>query len=138
MLVSIGNWALCDGTRAGGVGVTGLKFRVERLIQVQQIFRANQVSTYNRGNRNTKLTFDVIQTFATPDDADEFVLNQEIQIPSSGLVTLTAVKPNGQKVVRYLPGGKLESHELVEQIGVTTRYQYVIVGGIMQTAMPSN
>jgi hypothetical protein len=137
MLVSIGNWALCDGTRAGGVGVTKLKFRVERLIQVQQIFRANQVLTLDRGNRKTTITFDVIQTFPTQDDADEFILTQETNIPSSGIVKLTAVKPNGQKVVRYLPGGKLGSHELVEQIGVTTRYQYVLVGGIIQTAVPA-
>jgi hypothetical protein len=138
MLVSIGNYDLCDGTRAGGVGTTRLRFRVERKLQVQEIFRAQEVSTFDRGNRKTTVTFEVSQTFPSQEEADVFVLTQEDNIPSKGIVTFTAIKPNGQKVVRYLAGGKVESHELVEQIGVTTRYQYTIVGGTIQQAAPSN
>ena len=138
MLVSIGNYALCDGTRSGGVGVTRLRFRVDRKLQVAEIFRAPEVTTFDRGNRKTTVTFEVSQTFDTLEDADVFVLTQEDNIPGTGLVTFTATKPNGQKVVRYLAGGKIQSHELLEQIGVTTRYQYIIVGGTIQQAVPSN
>ena len=67
-----------------------------------------------------------------------FILQQEGNIPSSGIVTFTAVKPNNQQVVRYLAGGKVQSHELIEQIGVTTRYQYTIVGGEITSAKPAN
>jgi hypothetical protein len=78
------------------------------------------------------------RTFATQDEADVFVLEHEETVPSSGLVAFTAFQPNGQKVVRYLAGGKVDSHELVEQIGVTTRHQYTIVGGTIQQAAPAN
>ena len=138
MLVSIGTYPLCDGTRSGGVGVTRLRFRVQGKIQIAEIFRAEEVSTFDRGNRETMVTFQVTQTFATLEEADFFVLTQEDNIPSTGVVTFTATKRNGQKVVRYLAGGKVQSHELVEQIGVTTRYQYTIVGGEIQQAIPSN
>lgn len=138
MLISIGNYALCDGTRAGGVGATRLRFRVDRKIQVQDIFRADQVVTFDRGNRKTTVSFEVAQTFPTQEEADIFILTQEDNIPSSGIVTFTATKPNGQQVVRYLADGKMPSHELIEQIGVTTRYQYTIVGGEIQQSMPSS
>jgi len=49
----------------------------------------------------------------------------------------TAYQPNGQKVVRYLADGKVRAHELVEQIGVTTRHEYVIVGGVIQMGVPA-
>jgi hypothetical protein len=54
------------------------------------------------------------------------------------VVTFTAFQPNGQKVVRYLAGGKIDTHELLEQIGVTTRHQYTIVGGTIQQSAPAN
>ena len=138
MLISIGTYALCDGTRAGGVGVTRLRFRVDRKIQVQEVFRASEVVTFDRGNRKTTVSFEVIQTFPDQESADVFVLTQEDNIPATGVVTFSATRPNGQKVVRYLAGGKLERHELIEQIGITTRYQYTIVGGTIQAALPAN
>ncbi len=84
------------------------------------------------------MTFEVSQTFPTLEEADVFVLTQEDNIPSSGIVTFTATKQNGQKVVRYLSGGKVHSHELVEQIGVTTRYRYTIIGGTIQQTQPAD
>jgi len=138
MLVSIGTYALCDGTRAGGVGTARLRFRVKRKLQVQEIFRAEQVITFDRGNRETTATFEVTRTFETQEEADVFVLEHEETIPSSGVVSFTAFMPNGQKVVRYLAGGMLEQHELVEQIGVTTRHQYTIVGGTITQTQPTN
>jgi len=138
MLISIGNYFLCDGTRSGGVGVTRLRFRVDRKLQVAEVFRAQEIETFDRGNRKTTVTFEVSQTFDTLEDADIFVITREESIPSAGIVTLTATKPNGQKVARYLAGGKVQSHELLEQIGVTTRYQYIIVGGAIQSTPPNN
>ena len=138
MLISIGNYNLCDGSRAGGVGTTRLRFRVRRKIQVQEGFRAEQVVTFDRGNRETTAIFEVTRTFGSQEEADVFVLEHEDAIPASGLVSFTAFKPNGQKVVRYLAGGKVERHELVEQIGVTTRHQYNIVGGTIQQAAPAS
>jgi hypothetical protein len=137
MLVSIGTFQLCDGTRSGGVGVTRLRFRVERKIQVAELFRGEEVETFDRGNRETTVNFEVSRTFATQEAADVYVLEHEETVPSSGIVTFTAFQPNGQKVVRYLADGKVRNHELVEQIGVTTRHEYVIVGGEIQQALPA-
>jgi len=118
------------------VGVTRLRLKVDRKIQVAEVFRAEEIETFDRGNRETTATFEVLQTFPTLEEADVFVLTQEDNIPSSGTVTFTATKPNGQKVVRYLAGGKVHHHELVEQIGVTTRYRYTIIGGTIQQTQP--
>jgi hypothetical protein len=137
MLVSIGSFPLCDGTRANGVGLTNLRFKVDRKIQVAEVFRGPEVETFDRGNRKTTATFEIIRTFASQEAADVYVLNHDATIPSSGLVAFTAIQPNGQKVVRYLPGGVVQSHELLEQIGVTTRHHYTLIGGIMQQAPPS-
>jgi hypothetical protein len=120
------------------VGVTRLRFKVERKVQVVEAFRAWEISTFDRGNRKSVCTFEVSRTFATQEAADVFVLTLEDSLPSSGIVTFTAFLPNGQKVARYLAGGKVESHELVEQIGVTTRHRYTITGGMIQQTLPAN
>jgi len=138
MLVSIGTFSLCDGTRSGGVGVTRLRFRVHRKIQVAEVFRAEEVETFDRGNRETTVIFEISRTFPTQEVADVYVLQHEDTVPSVGIVTFTAFQPNGQKVVRYLADGKVQTHELVEQIGVTTRHQYTIIGGTIQQAMPAS
>jgi hypothetical protein len=138
MLVSIGTFQLCDGTRSGGVGVTRLRFRVQRKIQVAECFRAEEVETFDRGNRETFVTFEISRTFATQEAADVYVLQHEETVPSSGVVTFTAFQPNGQKVIRYLADGKVRAHELVEQIGVTTRHQYAVIGGTIQQAVPAS
>jgi hypothetical protein len=138
MLVSIGTYQLCDGSRSGGVGLTRLRFRVQRKIQVAEIFRGDEVDTFDRGNRETTVTFEISRTFPTQDAADVYVLQHEDTVPSSGIVTFTAFQANGQKVVRYLADGKVRVHELVEQIGVTTRHQYTIIGGTIQQPAPAS
>jgi hypothetical protein len=138
MLVSIGTFQLCDGTRSGGVGVTRLHFRVTRKIQLAELFRGPEVETFDRGNRETTVTFEVFRTFPTQEAADVYVLQHEGTLPSSGIVTFTAFQPNGQKVVRYLADGKVRLHQLVEQIGVTTRHQYIIIGGEIQLSLPAS
>jgi len=138
MLVSIGTFQLCDGTRSGGVGVTRLHFRVTRKIQLAELFRGAEVETFDRGNRETTATFEVSRTFPTQEAADVYVLQHESTLPSSGIVTFTAFQPNGQKVVRFLADGKVRLHQLVEQIGVTTRHQYIIIGGAIQLSLPAS
>jgi len=138
MLVSIGSFPLCDGTRSGGVGVTRLRFRVQRMIQVADVFRGAEVETFDRGNRETTVTFEVSRTFTTQEAADVYVLQHEDIIPSSGIVTFVAFQPNGQIIARYLADGKVRTHELVEQIGVTTRHQYTIIGGTIQQTVPAS
>jgi len=138
MLVSIGNYALCDGTRAGGVGVSRLRLHIDRQIQVQDLFRAPTVTTFDRGNRRVTVTFDVSRTFPSQDAADIFILTHEDTLPASGIVTFTAFKTNGQTMIRWLAGGKVQSHELVQQIGVTTCHQYVIVGGAIVLTKPAS
>jgi len=138
MLLSIGTFQLCDGTRSGGIGVTRLRFRVQRKIQVSEVFRAEEVETFDRGNRETTVTFEISRTFPNQQAADVYVLQHEETVPATGIVTFTAYQPNGQKVVRYLADGKVRQHELVEQIGVTTRHQYTIIGGTIQQAVPAS
>lgn len=137
MLVSIGNYNLCDGTRSGGVGTSGLRFRVERAIQVFAPLRAVDPQTFDRAGRKVTLSFSVARTHASQDAADVFVLEHEDTLPSSGIVTITARKPNGQTIVRYVPNGKITDHQLDEQIGVTTRHSYTLVGGRPTSVKPA-
>jgi hypothetical protein len=118
--------------------VTRLRFSVHRKIQTAEIFRAEEIETFDRGNRETEVTFEVSRTFANQEAADVFILQHETTLPSVGIVTFSAFLPNGQKVVRYLAGGKVRLHALVEQIGVTTRHQYTIIGGNIQSTVPAN
>lgn len=137
MLVSIGTFNLCDGTRLNGVGLTNLRFRVDREIQIAQVFRAPAIETFERGNRRTIATFEISRTFPTLGAADSFILTHEETIPASALVTFIAVLTNGQRVLRYLPNGNTKSVDLVAQIGLTTRHQYTIIGGIMTSISPN-
>jgi hypothetical protein len=138
MLVSIGTYALCDGTREGGVATSKLRITVDRKIQVQDIFRATEVETFDRGNRKTEVGFDVSYTFPDLATAELFALSQEENIPATGIVTFTLVNVNGQKQYRYLPDGKVTQHKLTEQMGVTMTYTYTLVGGIIQQAKPAS
>jgi hypothetical protein len=138
MLVSIGTFNLCDGTRLNGVGLTNLRFKVDRKIQVAEVFRAPAVLAFDRGNRQTTASFEISRTFPDLGSADAFTLTHEESIPTSpALVTFIAVLTNGQKVLRYLPSGTVSSVELASQIGLTTRHQYSIVGGIVTSVAPN-
>jgi hypothetical protein len=138
VLVTIGNWACCDGTREGGVGTSRLRFRVARKLQTAEIFRAPTVNIFQRGNTKTTLTFEVVRTFPDQKSADLYALQHETLVPITGLITFTSFATNGQKTIRYLNPGFVESHELVEQIGVTTRHQYQIIGGAVTATMPGS
>jgi hypothetical protein len=134
MLISIGNYKLVDGTPSGGLGLTGLRFSVRRKIQIVEPLRAEQAEPINRGNKITTCRFSVIRNFATQDTADVFLLMHESDLPDSGLVTFIAIRSNGQRVLRYLTAGVIESQDMTPQIGLTTVHSYTLVGGLMTTA----
>lgn len=138
MLITIGNWACCDGTREGGVGTSRLRFRVDRKLQAQEIFRAAAITVFPRGNTKTTVTFEVSRTFPDQKTADLYALQHETLVPATGLITFTSVATNGQKTVRYLNPGYVLSHELISMIGITTRHQYQIIGGAVTATMPSS
>ncbi len=134
MLVSIGAYKLVDGTPQGGVGLTGLRFTVRRRIQVVEPLRAEQAAPINRANKITTCKFSVIRNFPTQDAADVFLLMHESDLPDSGLVTFVALKSNGQRVLRRLTAGVIETQDMTPQIGLTTVHSYTLVGGLMTTA----
>ena len=131
MLVSIGSYKLVDGTPQGGIGLTGLRFSVKRKIQVTYPLRSEQGAPINRANKITTCAFSVIRNFPTQDAADVFLLMHESNLPDSGVVTFIAVKENGQKVLRYLTAGVIESQDMTPQIGLTTVHSYKLIGGLM-------
>jgi len=135
MLVTIGNYNLVDGTPQGGLGLTGLRFSVKRKIQIVEPLRSEQAAPINRANKLTTCTFSVIRNFPTQDAADVFLLMHESDLPDSGVVTFIALKNNGQKVLRYLTAGVIQSQDMTPQVGLTTVHSYTIAGGLM-TSMP--
>ncbi len=137
MLVTIGNWACCNGTRHGGVGVSRLRFRVERTLQIAEVFRASKVEIFPRGNTKTTVTFEVARTFHDQATADLYALQHETLVPQTGVIMFTSFATNGRRTVRYLNPGYVLSHELISMIGITTRHQYQIVGPAVTSAPPT-
>ena len=124
MLIAIGAYKLCNGTRAGGVGVTGLRFRVDRAIDIVAPIGAADPQTLDRNGRKVQMSFSITRTHESADAAEQFVIAHESEVPATGIVKLTA-----GPIVRHIPNGKVTSHELSSQNGSTTIHAYTIVGG---------
>ena len=97
---------------------------MRRKIQIVEPLRSEQATPINRANKVTTCTFSVIRNFGTQDEADVFLLMHESDLPDGGVVTFIAVKANGQKVLRRLTAGVIQSQDMTPQIGLTTVHRY--------------
>jgi hypothetical protein len=124
MLVSIDTYSICNGTLAGGVSVSTLHFKIDRTIDVVIPIGQVNPATFDRVCRRLDMTFQVKRTHASIDAAELFILDLDDNLPSAGIVKVTLAGG-----VRYIPNGKVPTHELVQQLGATTFHNYTIVGG---------
>ena len=115
------------------IPLANLRLSGSRAIQDAQFFRATNCVFYDRGNRRTEVTFDTTRLFASPVDAESFLLMHETQFPGRGLVTFIAGQKTGQTASRYLANAVVESVQS-SLSGCTTRHRYRIVGGIMSAS----
>ncbi len=127
MLVSIGAYDICDGTLAGGVAVSDLRLKSDRLFDWVVPIGDVDCILLDRVNSKTDLTFIVKRTHASKPTAEQFILQLDTLLPTSGTVTLTTTGPSPD--TRVIETGYLLDHSLVQEDGATTYHQYHVVGG---------
>jgi hypothetical protein len=129
MLVSIGTYAICDGTLAGGVAISGLLLKSDRLFEFVIPIGDSEVYALNfdRVNSKTDLTFTVGRTWGSVALAETFILQLDTLLPSTGVITLTTTGPSPD--TRVIENGVVMDHTLISESGATTFHKYHIVGG---------
>src|SRR6266403_5119933 len=127
MLVSIGAYKICDGTLTGGVAVSDLRLKSDRLFEFVVPIGDVDSLLFDRINSKTDLTFTVKRTFADKATTETFILQLDNNLPISGAITLTTTGPTPD--TRVIPNGYLVDHSLLGEYGATIFYQYHIIGG---------
>lgn len=127
MLVSIGSYAICDGTLPGGVAISDLRLTGDRIWDFVVPVGDVDAILFDRVNTTCDLTFTVKRTFPGKATAEKFILQQDTLLPVSGTVTITTTGPT--PATRVIPNGFIVDHALVAEQGATTFHQYHIVGG---------
>ena len=127
MLVSIGAYDICDGTLAGGVAVSDLRLKSDRLFDWVVPIGDVDVLLLDRINSKTDVTFIVKRTHASKLLSEQFILQLDANLPTSGTVTFTTTGPS--PATRVIPNGFILDHSLVGEYGATTFHQYHVVGG---------
>ncbi len=127
MLISIGAYDICDGTLTGGVAISDLRLKSDRLFEFVVPIGDVDCTLFDRVNSKTDLSFTVQRTHANQIVAETFILQLDNNLPTSGAVTLTTTGPTPD--TRVIETGYLVGHELVDERGATTIHQYHITGG---------
>ena len=127
MTVSIGAYVLCDGTLENGVAVSDLRVNQRLIADVVPILEGVSPQIYDRIGRPCTYTFTVKRTHPDVATSEEFLIGLEDAIPASGTISITTTGPGSTSF--DIPNGKVQSHELVQEIGATTFHQYSIIGG---------
>lgn len=127
MLISIGSYEICDGTLAGGVAISDLRPTNNRLFDVVVPLDDSDTTLFDRVNTTCDLTLTVKRTFSSVANAEQFIVQLDTNLPTSGTVTFTTTGPS--PVTRTIPNGAIVDHELIRQQGATTFHNYHIIGG---------
>lgn len=127
MLVSIGGYDICDGTLSGGVAVSDLRLKSDRLFEFVVPVGNVDALLFDRVNSKTDFTFTVARTHSDTATSEAFILQLDNALPVSGAVTLTTTGPT--PATRVIENGYLVDHELIAETGATTLHQYHIIGG---------
>jgi hypothetical protein len=127
MLVSIGSYDICDGTLAGGVAISDLTPTNNRLFDVVVPLDDSDTTLLDRVNTTCDLTLTVARSHSSVAVAEQFIVQLDELLPSSGTVTFTTTGPTPS--TRTIPNGYIVDHELIQQQGATTFHNYHIIGG---------
>ncbi len=106
----------------GGSG-SGAEFIASKFVQPN----TSSPKTYDRIGRPCIYSFIVKRTHADADSAEQFIIRLEDAVPSAGTITVTTSDPT--PAAFDIPNAKVQSIDLVQQIGATTFHNYSIIGG---------
>lgn len=123
---------MCDGTLGGGVAVSELRLRLDRLFEV--VIPVDQVSPelFDRTCRKCDITFSVRRVHADAAAAETFLLALEDNLPDNGEIKI-GTDFDSPTDYRVIPNGYVTDYQLLQYIGASTLHQYHIVGGPPQT-----
>ena len=127
MLISIGAYDICDGTLAGGVAISDLRPANNRLFDVVVPLDDSDVTLFDRRTTTCDLTLTIKRTHSSLAAAEQFIVQLDTNLPTSGTVTFTTTGPSA--VTRKVPMGFIVDHALIQEQGATTFHQYHIIGG---------
>jgi hypothetical protein len=122
-------YLLCEGadrTIGKRCGPQGFRKNGRRLLQEEDIFRADAAWQFDRGNRRTVVAFGVSVLFATLEEAEAFVLLHSTELPGQGVVTFEA---GTQGATRTMTGTIVADD--VSYVGASVQIQYEIHGRVM-------
>ncbi len=86
---------------------------------------------FNRIGRPRTYAFTVKRTHPDVESAEIFIIGLEDALPSSGEISISTTGP--VEATFSIPNGKIQSHDLVQQLGATTFHAYSIIGGPPKT-----
>lgn len=127
MLVSIGTYDICDGTLAGGVAVSDLRVRGDRIHDFSVPVGDFDATTFDRFNSTIDFTFTVKRTFTNKATCEKFIVQLDAILPVTGDVTITTTGPS--EATFTIPDSFLVDHALVMEQGATAFHQYHFIGG---------
>jgi hypothetical protein len=127
MLVSIGSYSICDGTLTGGVAVSELRLRLDRLFDFVVPIGDVDSTLLDRVNSTLDASFTVKRTFSDVRAAEKFILQLDATLPVSGTVTFTTTGTGA--FTRTIPDGFIVDHALLLENGATCFHQYHLIGG---------
>ena len=122
-----------DGTSyllapGGREGPSDFSANPTRQTQIVQKLRAPAVSTFDRKNRQTNISFKVTRIHPTLVEAECFTLGHYDTLPGSGLMTFDVERPNGTVISWAMVASSLQGMQL-SFTGMTTISQYNATGG---------
>lgn len=127
MLVSLGSYVLCDGTLSGGVAISELRCRGDRLFDFVIPVGDDNPIALNRVTTTIDLSFVVKRVLHDVRTAEKFILTLDNNIPAAGTITLTTTGPSPS--TRVIANGFLIDHTLLMESGATLFHQYHLTGG---------
>ena len=130
MQCTIGAFNLTDETFLGGVALTGLRLRFQRIFDTVVVLAQQNPQLFDRNKRRVTISFTVSRVHASIKDAETYITDHDALIPRTGDIKLITM-PNvfsGNQVIALIVNGALLSHELVRQIGKYTEHNYSISG----------
>lgn len=133
MKIKIGNFSLSE---IGELSPDSLRVNGKRLTQISAALRAASSQIWNRQNTVTTITFSITREHADVRAAEEYLIQHEADIPSSGICEFICHDESGGESSFYLDTGCLETTEAYN-IGCSTIHSYTLIGGRITSTKPS-
>jgi hypothetical protein len=133
MKITLGSVVIAGSSmREGPVGFT---IDGQRVIEDQDFFRAEYMEFAYRGNRSFTISFSVTREHGDLPTAESFMMTHEATIPDTALLTIETSTSNQNPRKVWFSSAQLQKLK-VNQLGMTTITQYVILVGQPLTVKP--